>query len=93
MYRAADENLNDFFFIKITHEGPKQSEEEDAKSSTSQASKQEQEKMSALGVTNDHIVMTLNRAFIDLVMKANGKADLYFHSYFIERYLKSLIDF
>lgn len=25
-------------------------------------------------------------------MRANGKADLYFHSYFIERYLQSLTD-
>ena len=34
----------------------------------------------------------VNKAFIDLTMKAHGKADLYFHAYFWEKYLKSLQD-
>lgn len=34
--------------------------------------------------------MLINKAFIDLTMKAHGKADLYFHAYFWEKYLKSL---
>lgn len=34
--------------------------------------------------------MDVNKAYIDLTMRANGKADLYFHSYFIENYLRSL---
>lgn len=34
--------------------------------------------------------LTVNKAYIDLTMKANGKADLYFHAYFVEQYIKSL---
>lgn len=36
--------------------------------------------------------MQLNKPFIQLTMKANGKADLYFHAYFWEKYLKQLND-
>ena len=35
-----------------------------------------------LNQPTSQIVMILNRAFIDLSMKAKGKADLYFHAYF-----------
>jgi len=38
----------------------------------------------------DNIVLKINSKFIDLVMKANGKADLYFHAYLWEQYLKTL---
>ena len=37
-------------------------------------------------------MIILNRAFIDLSMKAKGKADLYFHAYFWQEYLKTLND-
>jgi len=46
--------------------------------------------MKELSITDDHIVLTINKPFIQLTMKANGKADLYFHAYFLEKYLKSL---
>ena len=39
---------------------------------------------------DDNIVLKINLKFIDLVMKANGKADLYFHAYFWQQYLKTL---
>lgn len=35
-----------------------------------------------LNQPTSQIVLILNRAFIDLSMKAKGKADLYFHAYF-----------
>jgi len=38
----------------------------------------------------DHVVLGINSKFIELVMKANGKADLYFHAYLWEQYLKTL---
>lgn len=37
-----------------------------------------------------HIVLKISKSFIELAMNANGKADLYFHAYFWEQYLKSL---
>jgi len=46
--------------------------------------------MKELSITEEHIVLTINKPFIQLTMKANGKADLYFHAYFLEKYLKSL---
>lgn len=47
--------------------------------------------MGELKITQkDDIVLKINSKFIDLVMKANGKADLYFHAYFWEQYLKTL---
>jgi len=36
--------------------------------------------------------MNLKREFIDLSMKAKGKADLYFHAYFWQEYLYGLDD-
>jgi hypothetical protein len=47
--------------------------------------------LSDLKITKkDNIVLGINSKFIDLVMKANGKADLYFHAYLWEQYLKTL---
>ena len=46
--------------------------------------------MKELTITDDNIILTINKPFIQLTMKANGKADLYFHAYFLEKYLKSL---
>lgn len=45
-----------------------------------------------LNQPTSQIVLILNKAFIDLSMKAKGKADLYFHAYFWQEYLKSLND-
>ena len=36
--------------------------------------------------------MNLKREFIDLSMRAKGKADLYFHAYFWQEYLLGLND-
>lgn len=47
--------------------------------------------MEELGISKDkNIVLKINRSFIELAMAANGKADLYFHAYFWEHYLKHL---
>lgn len=44
-----------------------------------------------LGIEREkHIILKINKSFIELAMNANGKADLYFHAYFWEQYLKSL---
>lgn len=53
--------------------------------------KYEQKIMDELNITKDkNIVLRINRSFIELAMQANGKADLYFHAYFWEHYLKQL---
>lgn len=41
-----------------------------------------------LKIKQEHIILSINKPFIQLTMKANGKADLYFHAYFWEKYLK-----
>ena len=47
--------------------------------------------MEELNITKEkNIVVKINKSFIELAMKANGKADLYFHAYFWEQYLKGL---
>ena len=43
-----------------------------------------------LKIKQDSIILNLNKPFIQLTMKANGKADLYFHAYFWEKYLQQL---
>ena len=40
----------------------------------------------------ENIILNINKPFIQLTMKANGKADLYFHAYFWEKYLKQISD-
>ena len=45
-----------------------------------------------MGIKSENIVMTISRPFIQLTMKANGKADLYFHAHFWEKYVKTLQD-
>ena len=41
---------------------------------------QEQSVMTELNITKDkNVVLKINKSFIELAMKANGKADLYFH--------------
>jgi hypothetical protein len=44
---------------------------------------------SNLGIS-DQNTMWLNSAQIDLTLRANGKADLYYHAYFFEQYLEAL---
>jgi len=48
--------------------------------------------MDELKIKENNIILTVNKPFIQLTMKANGKADLYFHAYFWEKYLRSLND-
>lgn len=53
--------------------------------------KYEQNILEELNITKErNVVVKINKSFIDLAMKANGKADLYFHAYFWEQYLKGL---
>lgn len=47
--------------------------------------KYEEKIMQELGIDREkHIVLKINKSFIELAMNANGKADLYFHAYFWE---------
>ena len=48
--------------------------------------------MEELKIKNEHIILNINKPFIQLTMRANGKADLYFHAYMWEQYLKQLND-
>jgi hypothetical protein len=43
-----------------------------------------------LGISEANVVLELEQAFVDLSLKANGKADLYFHAYFWQQYLTNL---
>lgn len=43
-----------------------------------------------LGITSENIVLDINKAYLDLTMRANGKADLYFHAYLWDKYLRDL---
>jgi len=53
--------------------------------------KYEQKILEELKITREkNVVLKINKSFIELAMKANGKADLYFHAYFWEQYLKGL---
>lgn len=54
----------------------------------------EQQLLNELKISNPlaQIVMILNKAFIGLSMRAKGKADLYFHAYFWQEYLRGLND-
>jgi len=48
--------------------------------------------MDELKIKQENVILSINKPFIQLTMKANGKADLYFHAYFWEQYLKKLND-
>ena len=43
-----------------------------------------------VGLENDSEDFSINREFLDLTVKANGKADLYFHAYVWTQYLNFL---
>jgi hypothetical protein len=45
-----------------------------------------------LKIKSENVVLNINKPFIQLTMKANGKADLYFHAYFWEKYIHSISD-
>ena len=44
--------------------------------------KEDQAVFEELNITSSNIVLEISKPFIELHMKANGKADLYFHAYF-----------
>ena len=52
--------------------------------------KYEKRIFSELGITEDNILIDINKAYLELTMKANGKADLYFHAYMWDKYLRDL---
>jgi len=82
------------YYVKIIDEpqskDSKMPEEESNMNEIALANKFQAQIMKELGLHEDNIILTINKPFIQLTMKANGKADLYFHAYFIEKYLRSL---
>lgn len=69
------------YFIKIASVGD---------DSNAESERQLIDAATELGITHDTQFMEINKAYIELTLRSNGKADLYFHSYFIENYLRSL---
>ena len=41
-------------------------------------------------VKDDFIILKINKEFFELFIQANGKADLYFHAYFWDKYFQTL---
>ena len=54
--------------------------------------KEDQAVFDELNIGRSNVVLEISRPFIELHMKANGKADLYFHAYFRQQYLQQLMD-
>lgn len=85
------------FFVKIVDE-PQVSTSKDGKSVEDEknqaeiklADKFQTRIFDDLKIKQENIILNINKPFIQLTMKANGKADLYFHAYFWEKYLKQL---
>ena len=42
-------------------------------------------------VNNEQVLLSFKKSLIDLTLKANGKADLYFHAYLWHIYILTLI--
>jgi len=82
------------YYVKIIDEpqskDSKMPEEESNMNEIAMANKFQSQIMKELSIQDDNIILTINKPFIQLTMKANGKADLYFHAYFVEKYLRSL---
>lgn len=79
------------FYVQIVDEASSSSAEKPDSQHLELMSKYEQKIMEELNISKDkNIVLKINRSFIELAMQANGKADLYFHAYFWQEYLKNL---
>lgn len=63
---------------------------DDVEPETTTTKKYDQRIFRELAIKDDNIIMIINKAFLELAMKANGKADLYFHAYFWDKYLHEL---
>lgn len=46
----------------------------------------------ANSITPLKVIFSIKRSFVELTMKAHGKVDLYFHSYFLENYLQTILN-
>ena len=93
--QSTAKSLQGSFYIKVANEAPadpKNEKEEQEVEATFIEQRDLLDAQTNLGVEESQVLMTLNKAYIDLSMKANGKADLYFHSYFMEKYLLSLTE-
>lgn len=77
------------FFVQIVDESATGKESLDGEHAKL-TQKYEQKILEELNITKENVVLKINKSFIELAMKANGKADLYFHAYFWEQYLKGL---
>lgn len=79
-----------WYFVQIIDENLSAKETGESEHAKLMA-KYDQKILEELKIQKDkHVVLKINKSFIELAMNANGKADLYFHAYFWEQYLKSL---
>lgn len=76
------------FFVEIIDD--KEGKSADELDLQSQLEKNKSAVLRDLGVSQENIILKLSKPYIELTMKAHGKADLYFHAYFWNTYLKSL---
>lgn len=91
---SVEESSDTTFYVKIIDEPASKDAKVDEviANEIKLAEKYQQKIMDELKIKGDNIILQVNKPFIQLTMKANGKADLYFHAYFWEKYLKSLND-
>jgi len=81
------------WFIKIVedHAATKDKADDDLNNNEIRlAEKYQKTILDELKIKSEYVVLNVNKPFIQLSMKANGKADLYFHAYFWEKYLKNI---
>jgi hypothetical protein len=92
---SASSNDTLTFFVRLTTE-PVKMPSKDGKVEPATADRTGEETrldaraMKDLGIKDANLLMQLNKAFLHLAMKSNGKADLYFHAYFWDKYLQRL---
>jgi len=93
---ASSEEGEITYYVKIVDEvsSAKDGKAEDSRNAAeiALAENYSQKIQDELNITAENIILQISKPFIQLTMKANGKADLYFHAYFWEKYLRSLSD-
>ena len=81
------------WYIKIVEEHASTKDKADDDKNNNEiklAEKYQKTILDELKIKQDNVILSINKPFIQLTMKANGKADLYFHAYFWEKYLKNI---
>lgn len=85
---SAKSDTTSTYFVEIVDDKDGKSNEEIAE--MNQLDKNKPQVQRELGLTLENVILKISKPYIHLTMKALGKADLYFHAYFWNTYLKSL---